>query len=260
MSVNVNALPVVTELNTTDRIPAVISASNEGRAITLANLGRQAAEYTTAKNRGTIATGTNLNTVTDAGTYVLNGNNTYTNGPAGVTFGLLEVLTTGTTTVIQRLTTSAGVTWTRFTGGTWSEWFQTQRSVRPGEGYKLINNGRTILPATIQDSSKGILISVPSNRLLSAVSTFTVTALSGLRLMTYNGDNVYYGSTAFSSMSLANLPSGVTVSVDKAGQGFFNISLQGENAFVTEAGGSTAIKNFSPINAMITTLSILCEA
>ena len=44
MSVNVNALTTVTELNTTDLIPAVIAASNEGRAISAANLAAQVAE------------------------------------------------------------------------------------------------------------------------------------------------------------------------------------------------------------------------
>ena len=138
MSVNVNALPVVTELNASDKIPAVISSSNEGRTITMANLGAQAAAgYTSSRLRGTAASG-NLANITDLGVYYLSPNNSYTGMPSGITWGILEVTSTstGNTTVMQTLTGTGGRTFKRIITsanvGAWQELVQGSVQVLRG--------------------------------------------------------------------------------------------------------------------------------
>lgn len=127
MSVNVNGLPVVTELNASDRIPAVIGASNEGRTITMANLGAQAASgYTSAMYRGSAAAG-NLANITSPGVYYLVPGTTYTGMPGGLTWGILEVtaFSAGSTTVVQTVTGTEGKTYKRIitssSTGAWQE-------------------------------------------------------------------------------------------------------------------------------------------
>ena len=138
MSVNVNGLPLVTELNASDRIPAVIGASNEGRAITMASLGAQVAGgYTSAQLKG-ILPGCDLDTVSSPGVWTLDTGQTYTNTPAGVTYGVLEVISSNTslTRATMRITTASGVIWERYRSTTWGSWYPVQTGI-------LIQRGST---------------------------------------------------------------------------------------------------------------------
>lgn len=135
MSVNVNALPAVTELNASDKIPAVIGASNEGRTITMANLGAQAANnYTAAGFRTVLPTGTDLDDATNAGIYTLSGNNNYTNLPPGITYGLLTVTksSAGGGYILQKVITTNARTFARMNmGSTFTSWYEEVRDTGP---------------------------------------------------------------------------------------------------------------------------------
>lgn len=74
-------------------------------------------------SRGALASGTDLNTITAVGVYLLSGSNTYTNAPA--TYGILEVLcpyTDSTNLMMQRLTTTSAMYFRYRSGGSWYAW------------------------------------------------------------------------------------------------------------------------------------------
>lgn len=253
MSVNINALPAVTELNTSDKIPAVINASNEGRAITLANLASQiVGNYSTAMLRGYLPSG-DLNDVETSGVYALTSGNNYANSPT--TFGVLEVIAPSTTQIIQRIGYSGGVYWVRFKGSAWGPWYKQDRCVAPGTNVRLVRE-RIVCAAFSQDSSKTIIFTVPCARSLELISTLTITAISALTIRPINGGSIYYGTTPMGSLSLSDIPAGVTINASKGGDGCVNIALTGENAFVTTSGGSTAIPNYSMYTAVLSSLYV----
>lgn len=74
-------------------------------------------------HHGTIATGTDLNTITTPGAYLLNGTYSYTNSPSS--YGILEVVqpSTGSTIKLQRITTVSNVFF-RYYSGSWRGWYK----------------------------------------------------------------------------------------------------------------------------------------
>ena len=73
--------------------------------------------------RGTVVTGTDLDSVTRVGTYYLSGNNTYTNAPAS--FGILEVIAYDTNgSILMQRVTQDSRQWTRrrTASNTWTTW------------------------------------------------------------------------------------------------------------------------------------------
>lgn len=81
--------------------------------------------------QGTIPTGEDLNDYKTPGTYFLSASNTYTNAPASSITAVMEVFqpTVGASEVSwQRVTTSTGVMYTRYKGGTSSAAFGTWKT------------------------------------------------------------------------------------------------------------------------------------
>lgn len=72
---------------------------------------------------GTLPTGTDLNTVTTPGAYLISGNNSYTNSPT--TYGVLEVVQPAASSTIkfQRITRLSDVFF-RYYSGSWRAWYK----------------------------------------------------------------------------------------------------------------------------------------
>lgn len=73
--------------------------------------------------RGSVASGTDLNNVTTMGVYILSSSSTYTNAPA--TYGILEVVVPyidSTNYMIQRLTTTSAIYIRYRSSGSWLAW------------------------------------------------------------------------------------------------------------------------------------------
>lgn len=209
-------------------------------------------QYTSAAQRGYLPS-EDLNNIETSGVYVLTSGNSYTNCPTA--FGVLEVLAPSASQIVQRIGYSGGVYWVRFKGTSWGPWYKQDRCIAPGTNVRLVRE-RIVCAAYSQDSSKAIIFTVPCARSLELINTLTITALGGLTIRPINGGSIYYGSTPMGSLSLADIPAGVTINASKGGDGCVNIALTGENAFVTVSGGSTAIPNFAMYTAVLSNLSV----
>ena len=78
--------------------------------------------------KSSLATGSDLNQVISSGVYMLSGSNSYTNLPAGITYGILEVIKTHMDAgwVLQRLNVGPEM-YSRFStnrGASWGAWLK----------------------------------------------------------------------------------------------------------------------------------------
>ena len=124
----------------------VVLPTNEGRKSTFQNIRNQiAADGTTASFGGTLASGTDLDTITTAGVYAIAGNYTYTNLPTGITWGILEVTKPSKSASIyfQTLTNGSGRTFKRTHTNNTPNWSAWQELVRSSAGMTLRGTSST---------------------------------------------------------------------------------------------------------------------
>jgi len=122
-----------------------IEAKNTAQDAALADLPNQ---YTPL-SRGTLADGTDLNSLTgnaNVGTYSLRTSSTYPNAPAFTSSAVLEVQrgSGNNFSVIQRLTFGTSMLWREaadYTLGTWSAWVQAQ-TVDRADAANAVQDGR----------------------------------------------------------------------------------------------------------------------
>jgi len=216
---------------------------------------------------GTLPDNTDLNTVTDSGTYRVDGNNTHTNLPYGYTGGVLQVCTGGfggSARTIQMLA-GTGNDWIRyFNGSSWFAWSQIAGgSYSPTyangildyavnvaqEGFSVVsprNMGASDLPNDSFKYSYGLILKRGSSNPIT-VTLFPDSDLGYPVIMNRKASSSWLGwkNIAYSSLSSSTGATGESVSLSLSGISS-NVGISARNgiaSMMVSLGNGTAFSN-----------------